>query len=78
LTPPAGGGPLRAAIDGNCFFGILPPVDLRAVCFVRAILDCFKDFLQNFTFLRCELFDGEKISERSKAREEKGPENMQI
>jgi hypothetical protein len=28
---------LRAAFVASCFRGALPPVDLRAVCFVRAI-----------------------------------------
>jgi len=34
-------GCLRAAEDlaASCFLGALPPVDLRAVCFVRAIDD---------------------------------------
>jgi hypothetical protein len=29
---------LRAAFVASCLRGALPPVDLRAVCFVRAIL----------------------------------------
>jgi histone H3 len=29
---------LRAALVASCLRGALPPVDLRAVCFVRAIL----------------------------------------
>lgn len=37
LTPPAAGADLRAALAASCFRGALPPVDLRAVCFVRAI-----------------------------------------
>jgi hypothetical protein len=31
------GALLRAALVASCFLGALPPVDLRAVCFVRAI-----------------------------------------
>ena len=31
------GADFRAALVANCFRGALPPVDLRAVCFVRAI-----------------------------------------
>jgi hypothetical protein len=31
------GALLRAALVANCFLGAFPPVDLRAVCFVRAI-----------------------------------------
>ena len=37
MTPPAAGADLRAALVASCFLGALPPVDLRAVCFVRAI-----------------------------------------
>lgn len=37
LTPPVVGADFRAALVANCFLGALPPVDLRAVCFVRAI-----------------------------------------
>lgn len=28
---------MRAALEASCFRGALPPVDLRAVCLVRAI-----------------------------------------
>jgi hypothetical protein len=31
------GADFRAALVANCFRGAFPPVDLRAVCFVRAI-----------------------------------------
>jgi len=31
------GALLRAALVASCFRGALPPVDFRAVCFVRAI-----------------------------------------
>ncbi|KAF8733140.1 hypothetical protein HU200_015513 [Digitaria exilis] len=37
FTPPVAGADLRAAFVASCFRGALPPVDLRAVCFVRAI-----------------------------------------
>ncbi|KAL2633530.1 hypothetical protein R1flu_005009 [Riccia fluitans] len=37
LTPPVAGADLRAAFVASCFLGAFPPVDLRAVCFVRAI-----------------------------------------
>ena len=37
LIPPVAGADFRAALVANCFRGALPPVDLRAVCFVRAI-----------------------------------------
>jgi len=37
LTPPIAGTYFLAIFMASCFLGILPPVDLRAVCFVRAI-----------------------------------------
>merc|ERR1719383_1637205 len=37
LTPPVLGADLRAALVASCLRGAFPPVDLRAVCFVRAI-----------------------------------------
>merc|ERR1719486_1677760 len=37
FTPPVAGADLRAALVASCFRGALPPVDLRAVCLVRAI-----------------------------------------
>ena len=36
FTPPVAPD-LRAALVASCFRGALPPVDLRAVCFLRAI-----------------------------------------
>jgi len=38
LTPPVAGALLRAAFVASCLRGALPPVDLRAVCFVRAMV----------------------------------------
>jgi len=38
FTPPVAGADLRAALVASCLRGALPPVDLRAVCLVRAIL----------------------------------------
>ena len=35
--PPVVGADLRAAFEASCLRGALPPVDLRAVCFVLAI-----------------------------------------
>ena len=32
------GADLRAAFVASCLRGALPPVDLRAVCFVRAMI----------------------------------------
>ena len=40
LTPPVAGADLRAALVASCLRGALPPVDLRAVCFVRAMVLC--------------------------------------
>jgi hypothetical protein len=37
FTPPVAGADLRAALVASCLRGALPPVDLRAVCLVRAI-----------------------------------------
>ena len=37
FTPPVAGADFLAAFVANCFLGALPPVDLRAVCLVRAI-----------------------------------------
>lgn len=39
MTPPDAGADLRAAFVANCLRGALPPVDLRAVCLVRAIVN---------------------------------------
>ncbi|CAN0539815.1 unnamed protein product, partial [Laminaria digitata] len=38
FTPPVAGADLRAALVASCLRGALPPVDLRAVCFVRAMV----------------------------------------
>lgn len=38
-------GVLRAALVVSCFLGALPPVDLRAVCFVRAMCLKGKSFI---------------------------------
>ncbi len=38
LTPPVAGALFLAALVANCLRGALPPVDLRAVCLVRAML----------------------------------------
>ena len=35
------GADLRAALVASCLRGALPPVDLRAVCLVRAMVGCF-------------------------------------
>ena len=37
LTPPVAGADFLAALVANYLRGALPPVDLRAVCLVRAI-----------------------------------------
>lgn len=38
LMPPLVGADLRAAFVASCLRGAFPPVDFRAVCFVRAIV----------------------------------------
>ncbi len=42
LTPPVEGALFLAALVASCFLGALPPVDLRAVCLVRAIFQYWK------------------------------------
>jgi len=42
FTPPLVGADFRAALVASCFLGAFPPVDLRAVCLVRAILNLFR------------------------------------
>ena len=37
LTPPVAGADFLAALVANCLRGAFPPVDLRAVCLVRAM-----------------------------------------
>lgn len=37
LTPPVEGALFLAALVASCFLGAFPPVDLRAVCLVRAM-----------------------------------------
>ena len=37
FTPPVAGADFLAALVASCFLGAFPPVDLRAVCLVRAI-----------------------------------------
>ena len=44
LTPPVAGADFLAALVANCFLGAFPPVDLRAVCLVRAMLTLVKVF----------------------------------
>ena len=39
FTPPVDGALFRAALVANCLRGALPPVDFRAVCLVRAIVE---------------------------------------
>jgi len=46
---PVEGALLRAALVANCLRGALPPVDLRAVCLVRAI---FEKYCSSFPFRR--------------------------
>merc|ERR1712222_155374 len=59
FTPPVEGALLRAALVANCFLGALPPVDLRAVCLVRAMvlwfffLSCGVVRRGSFVFVPC-------------------------
>ena len=39
FTPPVVRPDALAALVASCFRGAFPPVDFRAVCFVRAMLD---------------------------------------
>merc|ERR1712183_1003770 len=38
FTPPVDGADFLAALVASCFLGAFPPVDLRAVCLVRAMV----------------------------------------
>ena len=38
MQPPIGSAVLQAAFVASCYQGALPPVDLQAVCFTRAML----------------------------------------
>ena len=42
FTPPVAGALFLAAFVASCFLGALPPVDLRAVCFVLA-MTCIRE-----------------------------------
>merc|ERR1712226_884767 len=46
FTPPVAGADFLAALVASCFLGAFPPVDLRAVCFVRAIFAFLLTFTQ--------------------------------
>ena len=53
FTPPVAGALFLAAFVANCLRGALPPVDLRAVCLVRAMLvkkDVGKDGVRHREF----------------------------
>ncbi|CAL5393460.1 unnamed protein product [Camellia sinensis] len=39
FTPPVAEADFQAALVASCFLGALPPVDFRAVCLVRAIVE---------------------------------------
>ena len=41
------GADLRAALVASCLRGAFPPVDLRAVCFVRAIVGVLFQLFSN-------------------------------
>lgn len=67
LTPPVVGADLRAALVASCFLGALPPVDLRAVCFVRAMVKRVCSF-PSFFMTRSFLFWCYKQRKRSLSR----------
>ena len=39
FTPPVAGADFLAALVASCFLGAFPPVDLRAVCLVLAMVN---------------------------------------
>ena len=41
FTPPVAGADFLAAFVASCLRGAFPPVDLRAVCLVRAIFSFY-------------------------------------
>ena len=59
LTPPVAGALFLAAFVANCLRGALPPVDLRAVCLVRAMMSTFRQEKAEATFKLCGLCAGE-------------------
>ena len=56
FTPPVAGADLRAALVASCLRGALPPVDLRAVCLVRAMMTAFWWLLCGRKCVACGLF----------------------
>jgi hypothetical protein len=48
LTPPVAGALFLAAFVASCFLGALPPVDLRAVCLVLAMLTTDEQLMASF------------------------------
>lgn len=57
FTPPVEGADLRAAFVASCLRGALPPVDLRAVCLVRAIVRYHFDLQKNLLTLLINEFN---------------------
>ena len=55
LTPPEAGADLRAALVARALRGALPPVDLRAVCLVRAMAVDFAGLNTGFPYIRVHL-----------------------
>ena len=56
----------------SCFLGALPPVLLRAVCFVRAISNCFDIYVSVglFGWIEvCSNLDGRRLYLPSKGRD---------
>ena len=48
LTPPVAGALFLAALVASCFLGAFPPVDLRAVCLVLAMLTVDEQLMASF------------------------------
>lgn len=55
LTPPVLGADLRADLVASCLRGAFPPVDLRAVCLVLAMVEIVMNDgdVENLFFLCC-------------------------
>lgn len=47
FTPPVDGALFLAALVASCFLGAFPPVDLRAVCLVRAMTQLTSENISN-------------------------------
>merc|ERR1712121_316633 len=64
VTPPVAGALFRAALVASCFLGAFPPVDLRAVCLVRAMASNWFKARETFNSneFKCEDSIGELLA----------------